>query len=91
MIILMLLLIISSEPSIAEKQELIFRDQPLTDVCDELSQHFSVVFTIKSKKLKSKRVTARFSSQSLDVILQDLSFVLNIRYEIKGNHITIRE
>ncbi|WKN45617.1 DUF4974 domain-containing protein [Tunicatimonas pelagia] len=75
----------------AEKRELIFRDQPLTNVCDTLSQHFSVVFTIKNKKLKSKRVTARFSSQSLDAILQDLSFILNIRYEINGDHITIRE
>lgn len=73
-----------------DERPLVFRDQPLVQVCETLEKHLEVKFSV-SPSLKQQRITADFSSQRLEAILEDIAFVLNVRYDQRGRVITIRK
>jgi len=72
-------------------EELVFKDVPLGSICLILEKKFNVKFVIKKTSLQRKKITGDFSSLSLDQIMEDITYLLNIRYEKKGDTIIIRE
>lgn len=73
-----------------ERPSLVFRDAPLERVCQALEERFEVEFSVQPP-LKNRRITADFSSADLATILEDIAFVLNIRYEQRPNIIIIKK
>ena len=69
---------------------LIFRDETLKVVVDELSEFFEIEFKIKSEKILKCRITGTFNNKELPQILRDISLILPIEWSISHNSVTIK-
>jgi ferric-dicitrate binding protein FerR (iron transport regulator) len=72
-----------------ERPSLVFRDAPLERVCRALEERFEVKISVQPT-LKNRRITADFSSEGLTTILEDIAFVLTVRYEQRPDIIIIK-
>lgn len=71
------------------REILAFENENLGQVFKKLEVWYNVDIDCQSKALLQRTVKARYEKKSLDYVLEDLKFILDINYEIKGNKITI--
>ncbi|OWK70842.1 FecR family protein [Pedobacter sp. AJM] len=68
---------------------MIFNDRKLSEVAAELERWYGVKVHLHDPALLHYRVKARFDNPSLTDVLQDISFALNIKYNIKDKEVTL--
>jgi len=71
-------------------RNLIFKDQSLGEVLSTLERRFDVEIEIKNKSLLSETVNIRLADESLEDVLNVLSFSNHFKYEQNGRLIIIK-
>jgi len=71
------------------KQELIFRDTPLSEVAILLEKKYHLRITFEKETLKRCLITGKFKNQSLEKILEAISYSTGIGYKRDGIGIKI--
>lgn len=69
---------------------LIFRESRLKDVFKSLEKKYKVSFILDNPDISNQRLTARFEDESLLEVMESLSLIFNIEYEIKDQEVTLR-
>ncbi|MCC5935180.1 MAG: FecR domain-containing protein [Balneolales bacterium] len=64
------------------KQKFVFRDTPLHEMLAQLERHFNVHITLKDSSSIAEPVTARYSTESLNEILDITSLTHGVRFEV---------
>lgn len=67
-----------------------FKSQSLGEILSELEDWYGVKFNIKGNLELRRKVTGLFSNDSLEDIMNGLSFSLNIKYSISGTTVIIQ-
>ncbi|MFC6103153.1 FecR family protein [Olivibacter domesticus] len=70
--------------------KLIFKDATLLEVCDRLSRWYGLNIKLADKNLQNIPYTAEFNNPNINVVLQNIAFVTNTSYTIKGQQIYIK-
>lgn len=70
--------------------DLSFVDEHLPAVFKELEKTFGVTMLIKDNELLKDSITSDFRSQNLDEILEELSLLFNLSYQIQNDTVYIR-
>ena len=66
---------------------LVFKDTPIEQVCQQLSDHFSVTITCdKELIMQNRSLTARYDNISLNTILKIIELTLDIKIDKPGNN-----
>ncbi|MBT28906.1 MAG: hypothetical protein CMO01_04520 [Thalassobius sp.] len=65
-----------------QKNEFVFAGVPLVDVAQKLSRYYDVQFEFENERMKSYEIRANFNDLPLWTVLDVLSSVGNIQYEI---------
>lgn len=73
-----------------EQGGLAFEDTPLGDVARDIGRAFDIPVTIEDSNLVNRRVTATFSRQPLDLVLEEVTRVVGARYERTAHGVVIR-
>ncbi len=69
---------------------LIFRESRLTDVLKSLEKKYNVTFVVNNQEIYNQRLTARFENESIVDVMESLSLIFNIRYEIKDKQVNLK-
>lgn len=69
---------------------LIFRESRLKDVFESLEIKYKVSFILNNPELSNQRLTARFENESLREVMESLSLIFNIEYEIKDEQVVLK-
>ncbi len=69
---------------------IVFDETPLSDVVRELSRVFDLSITVGDSVLAQDRVTAAYSDESSDQVLDDITSAIGARYERTGRTVVIR-
>jgi transmembrane sensor len=64
---------------------LVFRDTPLLEVAESLSEYSGYVISIRGEALDSLVLTSSYEGQDLIEILEEIKLVLNIDYSIRND------
>ena len=70
--------------------KLSFENQTLGEISQTLEKHFHTTFQIANENTSHCKLTIAFDRLSLEDIMEELSFLLTIDFEIKDNHILIK-
>lgn len=87
---------LSIEPCDAHKDQgwrdgyLIFTSTPLSDVLRQVEAWYGVHIHYRPSSLTSDRLTGSFHNESIRSVMQTLSLQYGFRYDIVGEHITIK-
>ena len=68
---------------------LIFRESRLKDVFKSLEKKYKVSFIVENSEINNQRLTARFEDESLVDVMESLSLIFNIKYDIEGQQVTL--
>ena len=68
---------------------LIFNNEPLSEIAKTLERRFDVKIRIDDKVLSSEPFKGKFEDPLLDMVLEDLGFVMKFDYRKEGNTIII--
>lgn len=68
---------------------LIFEDQPLNEVILTLEKWYDVRFTLDNPVLGTCQVTAKFENLALSTVLDQIQFIIPIRYRIEGKRVFV--
>lgn len=71
--------------------ELVFRNEPMSEVIKVLGRHFNVDFQIRDKEVLTSVITARFTDEQLPQVMEFLKFASDIDYEIKPRSATSKK
>ncbi|PKP00816.1 MAG: hypothetical protein CVU14_06645 [Bacteroidetes bacterium HGW-Bacteroidetes-9] len=63
---------------------LTFRESRLDDVLKALENKYETRFVVKNREVLNQRLTARFENDSLEDVMETISLIYNVSYEIKG-------
>lgn len=69
---------------------LIFRESRLTDVFKSLEKKYNVTFVVNNPDVYNQRLTARFENESLVDVMESLSLIFSIKYEIKDKQVVLK-
>lgn len=69
---------------------LVFRESRLEDVFKSLEKKYQVSFIVNNPEISNQRLTARFEDESLQEVMESLSLIFNIEYEIKNQQVTLK-
>jgi ferric-dicitrate binding protein FerR (iron transport regulator) len=69
---------------------LIFRESRLTDVFKSLGKKYNVTFVINNPDIYNQRLTARFENDTLADVMESLSLIFGIKYEIKNKQVFLK-
>lgn len=69
---------------------LIFRESRLKDVFKSLEKKYKVSFVVDNPELYNQRLTARFEDESLTDVMESLSLIFNMKYEIKNQQVILK-
>ncbi|RZJ70168.1 MAG: DUF4974 domain-containing protein [Flavobacterium sp.] len=72
-----------------QRDELIFRDERLEDICKRLERWYDVRISIHTAKLKDKRISLKQQNESLATVLKMLGMVGEFKYRINGKTVDI--
>lgn len=72
-----------------QKGELIFKDEPLGDICKRLEQWYNVKITVKSPSLKNRPIRLKLKNESLQTVFKMLAMVGDFKYEIKDKTVLV--
>lgn len=72
-----------------QKGVLNFQDTPLKDALSEIERYYNVTVTVKDPSVNKLKIRGTFKQVSVSKLFQELSYLLNIKYHIANNHITI--
>jgi ferric-dicitrate binding protein FerR (iron transport regulator) len=67
-----------------------FKSRPLKEILDKLEDWYGVSIRVEGKVDDTRKVTGLFDNESLDNLLQGLSFSLGLKYVIKGTQVTLQ-
>lgn len=71
-------------------RELVFKDTNIEEVVSHLKRHYKIDIEIRAKIDKSKcRITTRFTDESIDDAMKELSNLLGLSYHTEGEKIVI--
>jgi transmembrane sensor len=70
--------------------EIVFHDTPLADAVGDLGRSFDLRIEIADTSLARLPITATFSAQPVDVVLDDITAIVGARYERSGHTVVIR-
>lgn len=68
---------------------LIFNNQPLEDICNQLERWYGIRITIKDPALKSKPIRLKQKNESLPTVMKMLGIVGGFKYEIKDKTVKV--
>jgi transmembrane sensor len=68
---------------------LYFNNESFLEIANKIERIYGVTIYIKKHQLKNQIYKGEFENPEIGTLLDDLSFVLKFRYEIKGNDIII--
>lgn len=68
---------------------LYFNNESFLEIANKIERIYGVTIYIKKHQLKNQIYKGEFKNPEIGTLLDDLSFVLKFRYEIKGNDIII--
>jgi len=68
---------------------LYFNNESFLSISHKIERMYGVEIEIKNAALKKQIYKGAFNNPGINNLIDDLSFVLKFKYEIKGNHITI--
>jgi len=68
---------------------LVFQDDKLEKVIDDLASHFSKNIIFENKSKQTLRITSTFENQDMDSILEELKLILGVNYTVNGDTISI--
>jgi transmembrane sensor len=71
------------------QKQLIYEQIPLADICAELECWYDIKITISQSALKSKKLTASFTKQPLNVVLDILSRTGAFKYKTGNREVVI--
>lgn len=71
------------------EKRLVFDNARLQDILDNLSHKYQTPFYLKARNLAGKRMSLTVRDESLEEILDVLSFLLPIKWEMRDNQIII--
>lgn len=69
---------------------LIFRESRLNEVIKSLEKKYNVTFVVNNSDIYNQRLTARFENESLADVLESLSLIFGIKYEIKDKQVILK-
>jgi transmembrane sensor len=72
-----------------QRNELIFKDERLEDICKRLERWYDIKISIHAVKLKNKRISLKQHNESLNTVLKMLAIVGDFRYKINGKTVDI--
>jgi len=72
------------------KDILIFNNARFSEVVDQLERWYGVEFIINRKTPIKKGFSGTFESQSLEYVLEGISYTSDFKYEIQGNTVIIK-
>lgn len=64
--------------------------ESLEDIITNLQTWYGVDFTVSNRVNVKRRISGEFNNESLENILEGLSFSLNFKYSINENHVTLK-
>jgi transmembrane sensor len=67
---------------------LVFRAAPLRDVIPELERWYDLRIRLSDPELSSRRITASFTNESVDLVLQTLGELIPARWSRTGREVT---
>ncbi|WP_215223102.1 FecR family protein [Echinicola shivajiensis] len=79
-----------SKVTVWKEGKIRFKSQKLKDVIDNLEQWYSIDIELSKGVKDGRKVSGLFNNESLENILNGLSFSLGIKYEIKENKVIIK-
>ena len=68
---------------------MVFENEAFAEVAKKIERKFDIKISIEDEKLKSEPFQGRFKDPKLNILLEDLSFVLKFDYKTKGDKIII--
>ena len=71
------------------QNKLIFKDQPLEEVCRSLERWYNYNIRITKEQLRQPRITVTFQGESIQEALKALQSVEPFHYKIEGNTVSI--
>lgn len=72
-----------------QQGDLIFRDESLAAICQQLERWYGVRIEIKSSTLKNKRISLEQKNESLQNVMKMLGMVGRFNYKITGKNVQI--
>jgi len=70
---------------------LVFQETPLSQVAEEVSQHFGRPIVVSGPELGSRRITAWFQGESFDEVAESLCLVVDAFCDLVESRVTIRD
>jgi ferric-dicitrate binding protein FerR (iron transport regulator) len=67
----------------------IYNDTPLSGIIQDIEANFGMKVQVTESALMDKRVTAKVSRKNVDVLLQVLGEILDVRIEQNKNEIVV--
>ncbi|MBW6492559.1 MAG: DUF4974 domain-containing protein [Lentimicrobium sp.] len=68
---------------------LVFRESRLADVFKSLEKKYDAEFIVKNSEISAFRLTARIENESLPQVMESIALIFDVKYEIKGNEVTL--
>jgi hypothetical protein len=69
---------------------LIFNNARFSEVADQLERWYGVEFIIERKAPIKKGFSGTFENQSLEYVLEGISYTSDFEYELQGNTVIIK-
>ncbi len=69
--------------------KLTFENSPLITVAEELAHHYKKSIQIRDSEIRKLQVTTTIDNQPLQDVLDEITLVLGLRYEVRNDSITI--
>ncbi|MEN8121543.1 MAG: FecR domain-containing protein [Bacteroidota bacterium] len=66
---------------------LVFENESLDKVVQDLSSHYNISIVIKSKNKKTQKITSTFDNQELNDVLEEIKLLLHWQYKYQNNTI----
>ena len=71
------------------EQKLVFNNEPLGEIARDISRWYGVKVEVRNPEMAAHLYKGKFQNPSLNTLLDDLSYVMNFRYEINGSNVVI--
>jgi transmembrane sensor len=68
---------------------IVFNDTPLSEAVNQLQERYNVRISFDSDKLKSCRITGKFTAEQIDHVMQAIVFAIGAEYKKRDKEITL--
>jgi len=66
-----------------------FHEIQLSDALREIERYYDVTTTIRVTSLGNLKIKGRFKRMPVEKLMEEITYILNVRFKLKGRHITI--